>query len=82
MQERVYLYGVYGLRVEKETVDDLRKRESQELYALIWNQKKKKKNEDIDVLFFCCKILMYLYIGNKSKRRTHMTKNLYQLNTM
>lgn len=52
MQERVYLYGVYGLRVEKETVDDLRKRESQELYALIWNQKKKKKNEDIDVLIY------------------------------
>lgn len=54
MQERVYLYGVYGLRVEKETVDDLRKRESQELYALIWNpkKKKKKKDEDIDVLIY------------------------------
>ena len=75
MQERVYLYGVYGLRVEKETVDDLRKRESQELYALIWNPKKKKKKKKM-------KILMYLYIGNKSKRRTHITKNLYKLNTM
>lgn len=54
MQERVYLYGAYGLRVEKETVDDLRKRESQELYALIWNQKKKKekKDEDTDVLIY------------------------------
>ena len=52
MQGRVYLYGVYGLRVEKETVDDLRKRESQELYALIWNPKKKEKKMKILMYFF------------------------------